>query len=51
MDTQSYFIVGGSSGIGLEIVRALHQNDHDIYVGSRSNEMLAEFDGLHFEIH
>ncbi|MGD8343778.1 MAG: SDR family oxidoreductase [Desulfobacterales bacterium] len=47
MDTQNYFIVGGSSGIGLEIVKALHHKDKAIYVGSRSNETLAEFDGLH----
>ena len=47
MEPQQYFIVGGSSGIGLEIVRALHREDHDLYVGSRSNEALAEWDGLH----
>jgi NAD(P)-dependent dehydrogenase (short-subunit alcohol dehydrogenase family) len=51
MNMQNYFIVGGSSGIGLEIVRSLHQQNHAIYVGSRSNETLAEFDGLnHLEL-
>ncbi|MGD8989903.1 MAG: SDR family oxidoreductase [Desulfobacterales bacterium] len=47
MDMQHYFIVGGSSGIGLEIVRALYSENHALFVGSRSNETLAEFDGLH----
>lgn len=47
MKTQQYFIVGGSSGIGLEIVRALYSEGHSLFVGSRSNEALSEFDGLH----
>lgn len=47
MGTQNYFIVGGSSGIGLEIVRTLHSENHALFVGSRSNEALSEFDGLH----
>ena len=46
MDTQNYFIVGGSSGIGLEIVKALHQTGHAVFVGSRTNETLTRFDGL-----
>jgi NAD(P)-dependent dehydrogenase (short-subunit alcohol dehydrogenase family) len=47
MDIKRFFIVGGSSGIGLEIVKALHEKNHDIYVGSRTNDALTHLDGLH----
>ena len=47
MDTKNFFIVGGSSGIGLEIVRTLHEKEHKIYVGSRTNDALTGLDGLH----
>jgi 3-oxoacyl-[acyl-carrier protein] reductase len=47
MDRKNLFIVGGSSGIGLELVKLLSGNLHEIYVGSRSNETLAEIPGVH----
>lgn len=47
MGTNNYLIVGGSSGIGLEIVKALREEDHDVYVGSRTNDTLTQMDGLH----
>jgi NAD(P)-dependent dehydrogenase (short-subunit alcohol dehydrogenase family) len=47
MDTQNFLIVGGSSGIGLEITKMLHKKDYNVYVGSRSNDALAQLDGLH----
>ncbi len=47
MNTRKFLIVGGSSGIGLEIVKILHENNHDIYVGSRTNDALTDLDGLH----
>ncbi len=47
MDTKNFLIVGGSSGIGLEIVKALHERNDSVYVGSRSNDALAHLDGLH----
>lgn len=47
MGKKNYFIVGGSSGIGLEIVKALKGTDNEIYVGSRTNDQLAGIDGVH----
>ena len=46
MDAKTFFIVGGSSGIGLEIVRQLHKIGHSIYVGSRTLGKLAEVEGV-----
>lgn len=46
MDTQNFFIVGGSSGIGLEITKALHKKNNNVYVGSRSKDALVHLDGL-----
>ena len=37
-----YVIVGGSSGIGLEIVKELHTQGHQLYVISRQNRNLDE---------
>jgi NAD(P)-dependent dehydrogenase (short-subunit alcohol dehydrogenase family) len=39
--------VGGSSGIGLELVRILIGDRHEIYVGSRTADTLAEIPGVH----
>jgi 3-oxoacyl-[acyl-carrier protein] reductase len=47
MEVKNYLIMGGSSGIGLEIVKALRQKGNEIYVGSRTNEQLIGLDGVH----
>jgi len=47
MDKKNVFIVGGSSGIGLELVKVLSDNHHEIYVGSRTADTLAEISGVH----
>ena len=47
MDTKNFLIVGGSSGIGLEITKTLREKNNNVYVGSRSNDALAQLDGLH----
>ena len=47
MDTKNFFIVGGSSGIGLEITKALHARENSVFVGSRSKDALTQLDGLH----
>ena len=36
MVTKNILVVGGSSGIGLELVRLLNGQQHNVYVGSRS---------------
>jgi NAD(P)-dependent dehydrogenase (short-subunit alcohol dehydrogenase family) len=41
MEPKNYFIVGGSSGIGLEIVNDLHTKNHEIYVASRTADALS----------
>lgn len=47
MDAKHFLIVGGSSGIGLEIVKALHEKGNEVCVGSRTNDQLAELVGVH----
>jgi len=47
MDKRNIFIVGGSSGIGLELVKILSDDHHEIYVGSRTRDALAEMPGVH----
>ena len=42
MDPKNILIVGGSSGIGFEIVKRLAADGHLVHVGSRSNRELAE---------
>jgi NAD(P)-dependent dehydrogenase (short-subunit alcohol dehydrogenase family) len=46
METKRFLIAGGSSGIGLEIVRALHGRGNSVYVASRTANHLAELDGV-----
>ena len=43
MEKKNIFVVGGSSGIGLEVVRKLNDDHHAIFVGSRNGESLVEF--------
>ncbi len=47
MDAQNIFIVGGSSGIGLEVVKSLSGDQYEIYVGSRTNKDLPETADIH----
>jgi len=47
MDNKNIFIVGGSSGIGLEIVKKLTGNQNEIFIGSRTNETLADYPEVH----
>jgi NAD(P)-dependent dehydrogenase (short-subunit alcohol dehydrogenase family) len=47
MDDKNIFIVGGSSGIGLELVKVLSENRPEIYVGSRTADALTEIPGVH----
>ena len=47
MDNKNIFVVGGSSGIGLEIVKKLTGNQNEIFVGSRTSETLADYPEVH----
>jgi NAD(P)-dependent dehydrogenase (short-subunit alcohol dehydrogenase family) len=41
VEKKNIFVVGGSSGIGLEIVKRLAADDYEVYVGSRNERDLA----------
>ena len=47
MDKKTFLVLGGGSGIGLEIVKALHEKGHEIYVGSRTQDSRINLDGVH----
>ncbi len=47
MDKKNIFIVGGSSGIGLEIVKKLRGHQNEIFVGSRTSDFLSEYQDIH----
>ncbi|MCU0560131.1 MAG: SDR family oxidoreductase [Desulfobacterales bacterium] len=47
MDRRSVLVVGGSSGIGLEIVKGLALQGDETYVGSRTTEKLAGVEKVH----
>ncbi len=47
MENKNIFVVGGSSGIGLEIVKKLTDHQNDIFVGSRTSEALADYPKVH----
>jgi NAD(P)-dependent dehydrogenase (short-subunit alcohol dehydrogenase family) len=47
MDKKNIFIVGGSSGIGLELVKILGVDHYEIYVGSRTNSTLLDLPQVH----
>ena len=47
MDRKNIFVVGGSSGIGLEIVKKLRIDQNEIYVASRTSEFLSDYPDIH----
>ena len=47
METKNYLVVGGSSGIGLEITRSMKDKGHGVYVGSRSKDRIDSLAGVH----
>lgn len=47
MEKKNIFVVGGSSGIGLELVKKLNDDRHEIFVGSRTRQSLVEFPEVH----
>ena len=47
MDKKSVFVVGGSSGIGLELVKILNDHNWNIYVGSRTSAALKNLPHIH----
>jgi len=47
MDSNNYLIVGGSSGIGLELVKLLHERQQTVYIGSRSVPDLTQYNHVH----
>ena len=47
MDSRNYLIVGGSSGVGLELVKLLDERQQTVYIGSRSAPDLTLFTNVH----
>ena len=47
MEKKNIFVVGGSSGIGLDIVKRLAADGHEVFVGSRSDRSLIGIDSVH----
>ena len=47
MNKKNIFVVGGSSGIGLEIIKKLGDNRNEIFVGSRTSAFLTELPEVH----
>ncbi len=46
MAQSNYFVVGGSSGIGREIVQGLSRSEHRVYVGSREPREVEKMPGV-----
>jgi len=46
----AYVIVGGSSGIGLELVKSLSAQGHTVYVYARTSNGIEELPGVHFHV-
>lgn len=47
MEEKNILVVGGSSGIGLELARILSSDKHSVYVGSRTADSLAGLANVH----
>jgi NAD(P)-dependent dehydrogenase (short-subunit alcohol dehydrogenase family) len=46
-EAKNYLVVGGSSGIGLALVKELSDRGEAVFVGSRTNDKLAGLGGVH----
>jgi len=49
MQNKNYLIVGGSYGIGLEIVKTLAAQNANVYILARTNENLPDSSNVHFQ--
>ncbi len=49
MENKNYLIVGGSYGIGLEVVKTLAEQNANVYVLARTNENLPDSSNIHFQ--
>ena len=49
MQNKNYLIVGGSYGIGLEVVKTLAEQNANVYVLARTNENLPISSNIHFQ--
>ena len=47
MENKNYLIIGGSSGIGLEITKQLANQGQHIFVASRTSEKIPNSDNIH----
>ncbi len=49
MENKNYLIIGGSYGIGLEIVNILANENANVYVAARTNDQLPTTPNIHFQ--
>jgi 3-oxoacyl-[acyl-carrier protein] reductase len=49
MENKNYLIVGGSYGIGLEVVKTLAEQNANVYVLARTNENLPNLANIHYQ--
>jgi len=47
MSAKNYLVVGGNSGIGLELTRMLYERQQTVYIGSRRVPDLSRFSNVH----
>jgi len=48
MEAKNILVVGGSSGIGLELAKILVSRNHTVYVGSRTSDSLADLPAVRY---
>ena len=48
MNNKNFLIIGGSSGIGLEITKQLADSGHEVWVGSRTSDNIPKLNNIHY---